>query len=460
MKNHKTIPLFIGTIILSTIVFYNGYPLVYSDTGTYIFSGFDSFIPNDRPIIYGLFLKFFSFKFSTWLVVFTQNMLTAFVILETIKLFNLKNYLVNRTYYFSLLFLVLFTGVGWYSNQLMPDFLAPLSILIVFILLTRKKVLDIPGIVLVATLLLSLTSHFSHLLICSFIVILLISTKLIFANLLKPISLQRIWLVSLLIIAGWLILPTINYTLERKFILSKGSHVFLMAHLNDTGILEKFLNENCENPDFKNCKLCEIKDSLPNNLADFIWDGNTLEKTGGWIDSKEEYKKIIYATLTSHKYLLQNIYRSATYGFIQLTKNEIGQGLSAYNEESAPYGQIHWRFHDELNNYLNSKQNKWNGNDLNFEKINLIHLIILISSLFILFFLFASPALISSIDNNTKKFIVFIILSIIISAFITAGLSSPCERFQARVVWLIPFSIIILFVKNFKIIIKSLKISN
>ena len=40
----------IGALLLSLIGLYNGYPLVYSDTGTYIYSGFDMFIPVDRPL--------------------------------------------------------------------------------------------------------------------------------------------------------------------------------------------------------------------------------------------------------------------------------------------------------------------------------------------------------------------------------------------------------------------------
>lgn len=53
-----------GAFIIAFVGLFNGYPLVYSDTGTYIYSGFDRFIPADRPIVYGLFLKFFSFNFS------------------------------------------------------------------------------------------------------------------------------------------------------------------------------------------------------------------------------------------------------------------------------------------------------------------------------------------------------------------------------------------------------------
>ena len=228
-----------------------------------------------------------------------------------------------------------------------------------------------------------------------------------------------------------------------------------MAHLNDTGILEKFLKENCSSKEFKDCRLCNYKDSLPIDIASFIWSSNILTNTGGWENSKDEYNKIITETLKQPKYLFLNIYRSITYGFIQLTKNEIGQGLTAYNEGSAPYGQIHWRYHNELNNYLNSRQNKWNGVNLKFDILNTFHLILIILSIFLVLILFTSSIRLK-INPNTLEFIIFVIVAIIINSFITAGLNSPCERFQARIVWLLPLSIMILIVYNYEILIKTI----
>ena len=101
----KLIALGIGTLILSVIGLYNGYPLVYSDTGTYIYSGYDKFIPFDRPITYGLFLKFFSFDCSTWFVIIFQNLITSFVIYEVLKIFFAKSRNFNKLYYVILFFL-------------------------------------------------------------------------------------------------------------------------------------------------------------------------------------------------------------------------------------------------------------------------------------------------------------------------------------------------------------------
>ena len=52
--------VFLGALCLMLDAFCNGFPIVYSDTSTYIASGLELETPFDRPITYGLFLRFFS----------------------------------------------------------------------------------------------------------------------------------------------------------------------------------------------------------------------------------------------------------------------------------------------------------------------------------------------------------------------------------------------------------------
>lgn len=455
MKNRLKIActLLVGTLLLSIIGLYNGYPLVYSDTGTYIRSGMEMIIPMDRPITYGLFIHFFSLGWSLWFVIIVQNFLTAFVLYEFMKLFDIKESRFSQFYLSVILFLVVFTGIGWYSNQLMPDFFTPIEVLTIFIILINKK-LTVPSLITLGIILIySLITHFSHLMLGTILIAVILIIKVIMKERFRAISFRKILLTGAIILSGWLILPTINYLTEKEFVISKGSHVFLMAHLVDTGILEKFLKENCDNEEYADCKLCQYKDSLPVDLATFIWTGNILENTGGWSGSEREYNKIIRGTLKQPKYLLMNIYRSATYGFIQLTKNEIGQGLSAYNKGSAPYYNINMYYYNEMNNYINSRQNKWGGVNLKLDKLNSANLFLLILSLFAVILIFTSP-LLRKINSITFFFLLFALAAIVLNSFITAGLNSPCERFQARIVWLLPLAVILILVKNHDILFR------
>ncbi len=439
--------LLVATFILSLIGFYNGYPLVYSDTGTYIYCGFNLFIPKDRPVPYGLFIRFFSFRFSLWLVVFFQNFITSFIIYEVMKTIRIQRERFAFVYLVIITILTMFTGIGWYSNQIMPDFFAPLMIMSVFVLLWKKNIMNVPGLFIALLLIFALVSHFSHMMIGTVIMIVLIILRFSWKKYFGIFSLKRFGVVTALVLSSWVVLPGFNYIVEKKFILSKSSHVFLMAHLVDTGILEKFLKDKCDDEEYNNLKLCKYKDQLPTDLSQFIWKDSILIKTGGWEDSKEEYNKIIFGTLKDPEFLLLNIWKSTIYGFVELTQNDIGAGLSPYRKGSAPWGQVSWRFPTELNNYLNSRQNSYNGMNLKVDLINKIQSLFLILSVLFLIYLFTIPSF-TYLDPVSVSFLLFIILGIIVNAFVTGGLNSPYSRFEARVVWMLPLAIMLIWVKN------------
>ena len=52
-----TLYILAGCLLMMFPAFVNGYPLIYSDTSTYIHSAFEFLPPKDRPITYGLIYK-------------------------------------------------------------------------------------------------------------------------------------------------------------------------------------------------------------------------------------------------------------------------------------------------------------------------------------------------------------------------------------------------------------------
>ena len=59
---------------------YNGFPLVYPDTGAYISSGLRLSVHPDRPVGYGLFILFSSMGISLWFVVVAQALMLNWLI--------------------------------------------------------------------------------------------------------------------------------------------------------------------------------------------------------------------------------------------------------------------------------------------------------------------------------------------------------------------------------------------
>jgi hypothetical protein len=265
-------------------------------------------------------------------------------------------------------------------------------------------------------------------------------------------KLKRFVILTGLIASAWIILPAINYLIEGKFILSKGSHGFLVAHLVDTGILKKFLDEKCLTEEFINCKLCNYRDSLPESSSEFLWGpGKYFAKTGGWIDSREEYRKIIRGNLTDPDYLAQNIAKSFVYGCKQLTQFEIGKGLTPYLQGRAAYGQIHWRFRKELNQYEHSRQNSQENWQSIFRPVNVAHQAIVLLSLAVALCLLLSP-LRKKLKILSVKLLLFTILALVMNAFLTAGLSAISERYQARVIWLLPIAVFFVLISDFNLL--------
>ena len=79
--------ILLGSIVMLRLAFYNSFPFVYPDTGTYIRSGYELILPIDRPIFYGLFIRLLSFSTTLWNVVIFQSLITAYLIYLTLRIF-------------------------------------------------------------------------------------------------------------------------------------------------------------------------------------------------------------------------------------------------------------------------------------------------------------------------------------------------------------------------------------
>src|SRR4030042_4638696 len=118
-----------STLILMGAAIFNGFPIVYADTSTYISSGFTFIPPFDRPITYCIFILITSlFGLSLWPVVFTQSFIVALLLYYLcMKFFPKKGF----TFLFISLMVLLgiFSGLAYVSGQLIADIFTPLVIL-------------------------------------------------------------------------------------------------------------------------------------------------------------------------------------------------------------------------------------------------------------------------------------------------------------------------------------------
>lgn len=421
--------ILIGALLLSQMAFYNMFPLTYSDTGTYVISGFTNMVPQDRPILYGLFLRHISMAETLWLVIFTQAFIVSYLIYcfvqEYVKRFNKDIF-----FFITILVLVFCTGISQKICTLIPDIFAATAGLSLILLCVKTNLKKIQIVCIGLIFVISNVVHYTHgyIAILTLIVVMLLTLFKKLDN--TYLSWKRGLALISLTVFSLLLTPTIHYFFKAGFEGSRGKHVFMVGKLIQDGVLIDFLRKNCDKNEYI---LCPCRDSI--QYGDFLWGSESpLMRTGGWLHSEVEYTKMIKGVFNSPHHLMMFAYKSIECSFVQFFNYEVN--VDAENDPqgmgSLPWLVIDQHYNHQANEYLASKQNRksLNYKELN-ERQNVLILFSLITVIIVLF--------------NRKKlppelFIILIvcIFFLIFNAVICGALSVPNSRYQSRVIWLLP----------------------
>lgn len=434
----------IGIVLIATVIscyigFYNRFPLVYSDTGTYLGSGFLGDVPVDRPIFYGLFARHISLASSLWLVIFVQGLITCYLIYLTFGMFftGAKR---NGLFLGTVTFLALTTGLSYNVSMLIPDIFVATAI-IAFLNLLLNPRLALGHLITVSIIyVFSLTTHLSNLPV---FLLLLVGLAIFWAirkwkkqpHLIRT---NRLILGISLFATTLLLIPTVNYAFSGDFRTSKGSHVFMMNHLLEIQVLEDYLAAECPDAGYK---FCEHQDNLGLN---FIWRMDSpLYKTGGWEANEAEYKTIIADIFSKPKYLIRIFQSAIEFSFKQYFTYDVDV-IYPQLEGSSPYGQISWRFHNSLTEYAGSLQNQ---GKLDISLINKLQPFIILPSMAFLFLLIFNPAWFTKLSLELRWTVGLFLVFTVVSAIICSNLSTVEPRYQNRIVWILPLLSIVVLVK-------------
>lgn len=430
---HKVLIAVLGALILMVGALYNGYPFVNNDTATYIFCGFDFYISPDRPPYYGLFIRHTSLWTSLWFTIFAQCLLLSILITHLIKLLIGENILGLTKFLSIFILLVTVTPVIWSLDQLMPDAFTGIM-LIALLLFMLGDFKWYYYLILAFILWMSCVFHNSHMLILaiSSLLLFLFSYRKNWPGLRKKVLI----LLSISLFSGFT-MAGISLIRGEGFTLSKGSHVFMMGKLFETGVLKEYLKDNCSS---HNYQLCNHIDDLQGRSWDFIWNADgPFYKTGGWEDSKQEYEEIISEILTTPRYAGMFAIKSLISTLRQITQITIADKIPPVGKGSSLDHSIEVFFEDERTEFLSSRQSEGSLSGATFNII------------YIFFFIVSSLIILNKeqiINSNLIKAYIITILFIMINAFVTATFANVLDRLQTRVFWVLPFlNIIVLFRK-------------
>jgi len=428
----------VTTLFLSAPALFNEYPIIYADSGQYVRSTMTLIPPATSPMGYSFFIRAFSWQASLWPVVFAQAFIVNIYIYHILRMFFGKTRLSMR-HMLVVGFLTLFSGVAWFTSQIMPDFFSSVLILSVFVFISgyENRAFRIFNILI---MMMAAICHFTYVYILIMLFVTLGVAYLIMRRKMPDIRkryINLIWLIPIIIFA-YLFTPFYNSQKGFEFSTSRQKHVFMMARLVETGIVDDYLDEHCAETNYR---LCEFKDELPNTPPAFVWDANSpFYKTGGWNDSKEEYEEILHGIFTSPKYLGRFIYEGFTSTLKQLSFFEMTY-FHPYKPGTSQHENLLMVFPNEIKEFEESRQNGLRFPNIRYH--NILNYILVVFAIVGIMLAWSR----NKLKGKTGMFVFVVVMGVLYNASISATFSNVVNRYQARVVWVLIFIGLILIMK-------------
>jgi hypothetical protein len=455
-----------GMLVLLWPAFWNGYPIVYSDTNAFLTQGILGFFVWDKPFVYGPWMALFHLQYSLWLVVIAQagvvssilwltgHFMTRHAMSRHFMSSPVRNIPdachaqsphpspVNSTFFFRHLVVCLLLGgltaAPWFTSLLMPDIYAPLTVLCLFLLACDY---DMPTPVRVWVLLVgafSIASHLSHLVIAAAVLVgmaCLWLPRLLHLPHLPRLPRLKIAVLPLLpLLMALALLVGTNLYGFQKFAVSPFGSVFFLARLAADGHVKPVLLARCY---AQKLHLCDWVERLPADSDDFMWNGTgpVWSHPGGPIGLAPEASELVMATVRANPLgvagsLLNNTGKELFMIGLGDTLRDDHLDLTVRKRLESDFPPA------EVERYLGSRQA---ANELERSASSssmLTKLSTLAGLLGCLYLLYRAWI---SRDRVLATLLVAVLAGVLANAFATGALSKPHYRYQTRIAWLLVF---------------------
>jgi hypothetical protein len=406
---------------------WNGYPLVFSDSGTYLAQAVSHFVGWDRPVFYSFFLLPLHLTLTTWPVIVAQALLTAHTL-----------HLVRRTLFpdASAWWLVpltstltITTSLPWFVAQLTPDvFTGLLTLTMALLIIVPERLSPRERLWLIAFTALMIATHLSHLpLTLALLLVLLPLRRWLGAS--APLGVAGIVTSATPLAFAVLALISVNLIAFGRVSLSPFGNIFLLARVIYDGPGQHVLRRDCPAAGWR---LCAYVDRMPRTTDDFLWqpDGPLVQAGGAKVVSAEA-NQIIAAALRAEptaelRAALSNLLQ-------QLSSFATGDGLQAWPTTVTPrIERIFPTF--EIASYTNARQT--NSTLAVPPWLQVLHHVVAIGSV-------AGLLLPLCKRSALRGFAAATVLAILVNAAVTGGLSMPHDRYQSRIIWLPPLVLLL-----------------
>lgn len=419
----------IAALLLIWPAFWNGFPLVFADTGTYLGQALLHYLGWDRPPFYSFFLLLTHWRASLWLPIFAQGLLMAHLLGLVLRALGRQE---RAALPLAALALAVLTPLPWFVAQLMPDFFAGVTVLALWLLGFRLAVLSVgERVYLLALAIFAVAVHQSHLPLALGLA-LSGSTMLAWRR-----GWRQAWQPTLRMAIPALVaavaLVGVNAIGRGKASLSPYGMVFLATRIIYDGPGMAVARAQCPGVGWK---LCDVLDQLPGWHNGFLWNDdsplqNALVGAEAWAP---EARDIVLTTLLARP---GEVLQAALHNTLeQLSLFSIGDGLEPWPPPHGPQPLVARFFPQEMRalDHGRQQQGRLLADARQWVPLHTMAVVLGTAGLLALLLLrwHRLPA-------PTTALAVLVLLAILGNAGIAGALSGPAGRYQARIIWLLPF---------------------
>ncbi|HSM95619.1 MAG TPA: hypothetical protein VLT91_06230 [Rhizomicrobium sp.] len=422
------VPLLLGVAI------WNGFPLIFYDTGAYILQGLGRHFVVERSPVYSLFLSYGGGGTSLWRIAIIQAFLSAFVIVETARCVAPK--MGVAAFAAVALALVVFTGLPWYAGQIEPDCFTALTVLCTYLLAFHARDLGTPrAVAIFLTAAFAAATHPSHILLIVGLVMIVAVFKIISIARNGAAGLRLSSLALPLTSAVLAVVMTFaaNFVLTGKLFFNRAGSVFVFASMLQDGLVARLLDDTCPQSGYR---LCAYKSDLPDTAERWLWfPDSPFTRLGHFAGTAAESQRIVNDILVRYPggFLLSTINDTAE----QLVDFRTGDQIEP--QEWAIHSNLVRYIPHQMTSYMRARQQE---GKIHFHYVNDVHWPVAALGQ-----IGAMAALVMMVRRrrwNSAIFIGFTLAALLGNAVICGALSNPHDRYQSRLVWLPVFALALL----------------
>lgn len=424
-------------LLLAWPAAWNGYPLVFADTGTYLGQAILLYLGWDRPPHYSLFLHALHWRVTLWTVPLAQGLIAAHLLALALRV-------LGRPGAAPLLgmaaLLAVGTGLPWVVAQVMPDVFTGLLVVALWLLgfgrarLSRGERASLSRgerawLVLLAAGMVA--AHLSHLPLA--LGLALVGGALAALRVGPGPGLATAGRMAAPAALAALALVAANAAGHGRVSVSPFGSVFMAARLMADGPALRTLDALCP---VEAWRVCALRERLPMPENDFLWppEGPLRGALGGGKAWSEEASAIVAATLAREPGAVA--LAAARNALGQFARLGTGDGLEPWRGEPGPEPLLAAHFPaGELAAYRASRQQAGLLQQ-DAARLGALHVGLAWAALALLPVL----AWLRRREAAAAALCLLVLAAAIGNATLTGGLSGVHDRYQGRIAWLFLFA--------------------